>query len=79
MAVTSFGFALIGGSVGFGLGHLVPGYYKTVFGGDGVIVDPVQTGVGLGVTQGLFAGLLSGAFLVVWYTVRPRRVPKAAD
>ncbi|MBS1713469.1 MAG: hypothetical protein JST30_03945 [Armatimonadetes bacterium] len=71
IAVATVAFGTGGGLVGLLLGLAVPGYYVAVFDGP---VDPVPTGIGLGVTQGLGAGVLVGAFLVVWFTLRPGKL-----
>lgn len=68
IGVSALAFGTGGGAIGLLLGLAVPGYYFAVFDGP---VDPVPTGIGLGVTQGLGTGVFVGAFLVVWFTLRP--------
>jgi hypothetical protein len=59
-------FAVGGALVGYLLGVLAPDYYRTVFGvPPEAPYDPVQVGVGLGLTQGATAGLLVGVVIVV--------------
>jgi hypothetical protein len=66
--------ALVGLSVGYTLGAVAPGYYRTVFrNGNSPEFDPVQVGVGLGLTQGLLCGLVVGCVVVIsvtWYNSR---------
>ena len=67
-------FACFGALAGYALGFLAPDYYRTVFGiHPGVPINLAQTGLGLGVTQGLAAGLIVGLVIVVtvaWYNSR---------
>lgn len=52
-------FAVLGAVLGFTLGRIAPDYYRTVFRmPPGVALDVGQTGLGLGMTQGLAAGLV---------------------
>ncbi len=66
--------ACAGGGAGYLLGVAVPGYYRGVFRAGGEAwFDPLQVGVGLGVSQGLLVGLAVGAVVVVavaWYRSR---------
>lgn len=60
------GFGAAGGLLGFALGTGAPGYYRTVFrAGDDPAFNPVQVGLGLGVTQGLIGGLVIGSVAVL--------------
>ena len=75
ITITSgFAFGLLGAGAGYGLGLVAPDYYRTVFRiPPEIAIDPVQTGFGLGVTQGLAAGLIIGLVIVVtnaWYGSR---------
>lgn len=72
--MAAFGGAFLGGLVGFLLGLLLPHYYASVFSGP---VDPLQTGIGLGVSQGLLAGGLFGLGVVAilaWREVRLKEI-----
>ena len=52
----------IGGLWGYVLGTFAPDYYRTVFRiPSGDRLDLAQAGLGLGLTQGLAAGLIIGA------------------
>lgn len=69
---SGFAFASIGALAGYGLGVAAPDYYRTVF-----RVSPeasmTQVGLGLGVTQGFAAGLVTGLAIVAtvaWYNSR---------
>lgn len=70
-------FAVGGASAGWGLGRLAPGYYREVFSrGDEPNFDPVEVGVGLGLTQGISGGALLGVALVAiggWLQLRRER------
>jgi hypothetical protein len=70
-------FSGLGGAAGFLLGKLMPGYYRAVFrSGDAPFFDPVQVGLGLGVTQGMVAGAVIGLALVglvAWHAARSNR------
>lgn len=51
-------FAGVGGLFGAALGTFVPGYYRTVFAAGSLPnFNPIQLGIGLGVTQGFAMGL----------------------
>jgi hypothetical protein len=78
--------AAIGVSLGYALGTLAPGYYRTVFrSGREPWFDPVSVGVGEGLTQGTAGGAgvgLAVVALLCWREVRLRRVeepPAPAD
>ncbi len=66
--------AVIGGVLGYAMGTFAPDYYRIVFRiPPGIELDPVQAGFGLGLTQGLLAGLFIGLVNVVavaWYRSR---------
>lgn len=68
---TALGGAAIGGLVGFLVAIVLPNYYASVFSGP---VDPVQTGLRLGVSQGLIGGGLIGLGLAAVLTWREIRV-----
>ncbi|MDX2036203.1 MAG: hypothetical protein SFX72_06095 [Isosphaeraceae bacterium] len=67
----TLGFAALGGGVGYGLGVLLPEYYRGVFHAAGhPHFSPTAVGLGLGLTQGAIAGLVVGCVVVVtvgWY------------
>lgn len=71
---------LLGGGLGFGLGHLAPGYYRHLYRvGTDPDFDPVAVGIGLGVTQGLVYGLLMGGVLIAADCLRElHRLPPGA-
>src|SRR5262249_14821667 len=59
-------FAMGGGAIGYALARLTPSYYRSVFhGGESPAFDPVQVGIGLGVSQGLIAGLVVSSIVVL--------------
>lgn len=67
-------FGLTGGLIGFCLGTFAPDYYRVVFRiPPSMDIDPAHAGLGLGITQGLAAGLFIGLVIVVcasWYESR---------
>ncbi|WP_339909074.1 hypothetical protein [Symmachiella dynata] len=65
--LTAFICAVLGMGIGAALGQWAPGYYRTMFSIDSSSdFAPLQTGIGLGLTQGLFAGLLLGVLVVAF-------------
>jgi hypothetical protein len=59
-------FAVAGGGIGDALARIVPDYYHVVFHGvEDLDFDPVQFGLGPGITQGLAAGLVVGSIVVL--------------
>lgn len=68
------GFGVFGGALGTALGVFAPGYYRSVFrAGQAVDFEPVQVGLGLGITQGVIGGALVGiavVLAVVWFQSR---------
>ena len=66
--------AAVGAGIGLALGTFAPGYYRTVFRyGDSPEFNAVQVGVGLGLSQGVAAGLAVGCVVVLavtWYDIR---------
>jgi hypothetical protein len=74
--VSGVAFAAGGGGLGYALGRLAPSYYRGVFaGGESPGFDPVQVGIGLGVSQGLIAGLGVGSVVVVAVAISGWRRP----
>jgi hypothetical protein len=65
---------LLGTGIGYLLGRFAPDYYRAVFRlPPSADLDPIQAGVGLGLTQGLGAGLVVGlgiVLVVAWYRSR---------
>lgn len=60
------GGSILGGVVGYFLGKWTPEYYRAVFDvAEAENFNAVETGVGLGVSQGLVAGAVLGTILVV--------------
>lgn len=72
--VSGVAFGIVGGGGGYLLGRVAPDYYRTVFRiPPEIAIDPAQAGLGLGVTQGLAAGLIVGLAIVAtvaWYNSR---------
>ena len=68
------GFAALGAALGAILALLAPGYYRGVFsGGQAADFDPLQVGLGLGLTQGTICGLIIGAVIVLGVSLSSRR------
>jgi hypothetical protein len=70
------GFGTGGGGLGYVLGTTAPSYYRSVFrNGNDPTFNPVEVGLGLGVTQGVVAGVVVGCIIVLavaWYQSRRR-------
>ena len=73
IVVSALVCGLVGAGIGGFLGRAAPGYYRTVFRASGPEFDPVEVGLGLGLTQGLAAGLLVGCVLVLATALWNRR------
>ena len=65
---------LLGVAIGMFLGVVAPGYYRSVFAnGTDPSFNPLAVGAGLGLTQGLIAGVVIGCVItlaVAWYQSR---------
>lgn len=64
--------ALVGTGIGAALGHFSPDYYRAVL-PKAADMDQVSVGLGLGLTQGLVAGLAVGVVTVgilTWQHIR---------
>lgn len=72
--VAALAFAAVGTLIGAGLGSFCPGYYRAVFrDGDSPDFNPLQVGVGLGITQGVACGVATGIVILgilAWKEVR---------
>ena len=53
-----------GGLLGFAMGTWLPGFYHDVPVGGGDMLYPVQTGTGLGISEGIGLGFLLGVLIV---------------
>jgi hypothetical protein len=64
-------FAVGGAAIGYTIGVTTPGYYRAVFAsGKEPWFQPTHVGFGLGLTQGLIAGVIVGSVVVLavsWY------------
>jgi hypothetical protein len=74
IALSAAAFPTCGGLIGYTLGVYAPAYYRGVFSaGRQPWFDPVEVGLGLGVTQGGICGVIAGAVVVLavaWYNSR---------
>jgi hypothetical protein len=74
-------FTAVGLGIGYSLGRYAPNYYRTVLlRGDSPDFDPVDVGIGLGLSQGSMFGGIIGVVLVVlhaWYDLRRRALEQA--
>lgn len=76
VAICAVAGALIGTSAGYILRRFAPYYYRSVFlQGDAPGFDPVQVGIGLGLTQGMALGFLAGVIIMI--VVMRRKKPPA--
>ena len=75
VVLSGLGFAIGGGLIGYTLALVAPAYYRGVFSsGREPWFDPVQVGLGLGITQGAVCGVIVGSVVVLavaWYNSRP--------
>ncbi len=84
-SLTVFGTAIVGSLLGgiFGsvIGALAPGYYRAVIrNSDAIDFDPVQVGLGMGISQGFVGGLAVGVVIVAMYCwMRMRGRARAAN
>ena len=70
-------FGLAGGLLGLTLGIGAPGYYRGVFrAADDPGFNPVQVGLGLGISQGLICGAAIGSVVVLAVALSRRRRQK---
>ena len=65
------GGATLGGVLGALIGGFLPDYYHAVFRNPGL--NAIEVGAGLGLTQGLGAGLVIGAIIVLATAISTRR------
>ncbi len=84
ITITScLGFSGLGALAGYVLAVMAPDYYRTVFDvPPNAVFNPVQVGLGLGLTQGATAGLLVGVVIVItvaWYDSRIEQRAMARD
>src|SRR5262245_26177063 len=67
----------VGTAIGYGLGRFNPGYYRAIFAhGHNPEFDPVEVGVGLGLTQGTAGGVVVGLALVALLCWRDTRLQR---
>jgi hypothetical protein len=70
IAISTALCAIIGAGTGYTLGTFAPAFYRTLFrNGNAPTFDPVQMGLGLGLTQGLVVGCVV-VLAVAWYNSR---------
>lgn len=60
----TFAGGLVGGLIGFLMGLFLPDFYRSGMFGGGEVINPIQTGTGLGISEGLGLGFLLGALIV---------------
>jgi hypothetical protein len=74
VVASSVVFAAIGGIIGYGIGSYMPGYYRSVFeNGSRADFNPVEVGIGQGITQGVVGGAIVGLALVAIVVWRGKR------
>jgi hypothetical protein len=79
---SAIGFGFAGGLIGYALGRFAPAYYRGVYGiVEPSTFNPVQVGLGLGISQGLIAGVLVGAVVVlaVGFSRRQSKQPEPTE
>jgi hypothetical protein len=66
IAVSAVLFGLIGATIGYSIGILMPEYFRSIFQRDGdADFSPSAVGMGQGLTQGVLLGSLIGLILVL--------------
>ena len=55
---------VLGGLIGFLMGTFIPNFYRSGMFGGGETTDPIATGTGLGISEGLGLGFLLGVLIV---------------
>ena len=80
---SGFGFSGLGALAGYVLAVLAPDYYRTMFHiRPETVFNPVQVGLGLGLTEGAAVGLVLGVVIVItvaWYDSRIEQRTMARD
>lgn len=73
-------FATAGGFIGFAVGKLIPGYYRSIYlNGNSPDFNPTDVGIGCGISAGLIMGIIVGlgvVFIVTWHQVRIAQLAK---
>lgn len=79
IVASAVAFSGAGAAIGWALGNGAPSYYRAMFlppdawrpgGTIPANFDPVQIGIGLGVSQGAVAGLVAGCVVVLAASLR---------
>jgi hypothetical protein len=74
VVLSAVAFGIGGGLIGYSLGVFAPAYYRGVYrSGQEAWFDPVQMGLGLGISQGAVCGVIIGCVVVLavaWYSSR---------
>ena len=74
IAGTAGGFSVVGAILGAGIALFIPGYYRAVFDAvDDQAFQPLPVALGLGLTQGLFCGLVVGSIAILAVAISRRR------
>lgn len=77
VGIFGFVFAIGGAAIGFGIGAFSPGYYRRVFGsGKEPDFNPIDVGIGMGLSEGLMIGVFVGALFAVFLARRKFRRSK---
>jgi hypothetical protein len=80
VAAAALAFGAAGMGIGYGLGKVAPGFFRqTLPVRDPATFNPVEIGLGLGLTNGLIWGMVIGLVLVAilaWKEVRTQRRPQ---
>jgi len=71
---TSAGFGFVGMLLGVAIAGFIPTYYREIFGAvNDPSFEPYAVGLGLGLTQGIFCGLVSGSVVLISVAIASRR------
>lgn len=80
VAVSALLAGAVGAGVGYALDHWTPSFFRILWPGrPGDPADPVEVGLGLGISQGLVWGVVVGLLVVAIVAWHDTRIPATRD
>lgn len=73
---TAISFGIVGTGIGAFLGHFTPDFFRLFVLRDMEDLDPLETGIGLGLVNGLIWGLVVGVLVVGIVSWKETRMPR---